>query len=150
MAWSLALCLAPACPSSKPQPRRYLSAHMALTTPLPCLKSPNSSISHGREPRLLHPALKASGRMASSPLPQPSALLASTLHCRLFLPAPHILLIPHPPHLLTQRVLTRLLPGTLASGRTPPRLGHWPSTAGILPPQKGREGRGCKASSSVV
>lgn len=99
MAWSLALCLAPACPSSKPQPRRYLSAHMALTTPLPCLKSPNSSISHGREPRLLHPALKASGRMASSPLPQPSALLASTLHCRLFLPAPHILLIPHPPDL---------------------------------------------------
>ena len=75
------------------QPWHYLSAHVALTTPLPCLRSPNSSVSHSREPRLLHSALKASGRMASGPLPQPSPLLPSTLHGRLFIPAPHTLLI---------------------------------------------------------
>ena len=75
--------------------------------------------------------------------PTPGTKKAGDCCSRGFLPS-------SPTHLLTQRVLTCLLPCTLASDRAPPRLGRLPSTAGILPPQKGREGRGCKASSSVV
>lgn len=84
----------------------------------PLLKpSKELPVSHSREPRLLHPALKASGRMASGPLAQPFPLLPSTPHRRLFIPPPKTLLIPR---------------FTFVSAASPPR--RWISFLPLLHP----------------